>query len=267
MWRRDSLLKRMIFSKPIEYIMGTLAVLIVLLYLSEFYYHDPQWGKTVALIETTIVSIFAFEYFIKLWFTDDKWGYIRTHWIELLSIIPLSVFFQSLRLIRVLRIVILLQYAFHHWEPVLRRNTFFYVTFLTFSVVILASFAVYHFESAVPDPSMENIGDALWWSWVTTTTVGYGDITPKTPEGRLIAAVLMLVGISFLGVMTGTIASYFIRMFHNYESVHDAQLKTIHHQLNQLDKLTREDMEDLQQTLIFLWEREQLKKQNRRDFD
>jgi voltage-gated potassium channel len=53
-------------------------------------------------------------------------------------------------------------------------------------------------------------GDALWWSFVTTTTVGYGDISPKTALGKLIAVMLMIVGIGFLGMLTGTISTYFI---------------------------------------------------------
>jgi voltage-gated potassium channel len=58
--------------------------------------------------------------------------------------------------------------------------------------------------------TVDTLGDAYWWAIVTVTTVGYGDVSPKTGEGRLIAAVLMLVGIGVIGVFTATLASFFL---------------------------------------------------------
>jgi voltage-gated potassium channel len=55
----------------------------------------------------------------------------------------------------------------------------------------------------------KSFGDALWWSIVTTTTVGYGDISPATPIGRIIAIILMIFGIGMIGMLTGTITTYF----------------------------------------------------------
>ncbi len=54
---------------------------------------------------------------------------------------------------------------------------------------------------------IRHFGDALWWAITTVTTVGYGDVTPVTPEGRLVAVVLMLAGIGVIGVFTATVAS------------------------------------------------------------
>lgn len=53
--------------------------------------------------------------------------------------------------------------------------------------------------------------DALWWSFVTVTTVGYGDISPVSSFGRVIAGLLMAFGIGFIGMLTGTIATFFIK--------------------------------------------------------
>jgi len=54
------------------------------------------------------------------------------------------------------------------------------------------------------------LGDGIWWSVVTSTTVGYGDLSPVTPIGRGLAVVLMIVGIGTIGMITGSIATYFI---------------------------------------------------------
>ena len=58
--------------------------------------------------------------------------------------------------------------------------------------------------------SMTSFGDSLWWAIVTATTVGYGDLSPVTTEGRIIAVALMLVGIGVIGVFTATVASWFV---------------------------------------------------------
>jgi voltage-gated potassium channel len=67
-------------------------------------------------------------------------------------------------------------------------------------------FAVEHGENK----SIVTIGDAFWWAIVTITTVGYGDVSPVTTEGRLIAVALMILGIGFIGVFTATITSFFL---------------------------------------------------------
>jgi voltage-gated potassium channel len=59
------------------------------------------------------------------------------------------------------------------------------------------------------NPEFANFGDALWWGIVTLTTVGYGDIVPKTPTGRWAAVAIMITGIAVLGLLSGSLASFF----------------------------------------------------------
>jgi len=75
-------------------------------------------------------------------------------------------------------------------------------------VVVLGSLVAYHAEHPT-NPGFATIGDALWWGIVTLTTVGYGDIVPKTTTGRWAAVVIMLTGIAVLGLLAGSLASFF----------------------------------------------------------
>ena len=77
---------------------------------------------------------------------------------------------------------------------------------VTVLVTIVAGISI-HFTDKKNFP---NIGDSLWWAIQTVTTVGYGDLVPTSPIGRLVAAVVMLVGIGFLTVVTAAITSTFI---------------------------------------------------------
>src|SRR5262249_37901948 len=75
-------------------------------------------------------------------------------------------------------------------------------------VVVLGSLVAYHAEHPT-NPGFATIGDALWWGIVTLTTVGYGDIVPKTTTGRWAAVVIMFTGIAVLGLLAGSLASFF----------------------------------------------------------
>ena len=75
-------------------------------------------------------------------------------------------------------------------------------------VLVIASLVAYQAEH-LTNPGFATIGDALWWGIVTLTTVGYGDIVPKTPTGRWAAVVIMITGVAVLGVLAGSLASFF----------------------------------------------------------
>ena len=72
-------------------------------------------------------------------------------------------------------------------------------------------------ERSSPSGNIKNFGDGLWWAFTTITTVGYGDRYPTTTEGRVLAVCLMVLGISLLGVISATIAAWFVRLMQNEE--------------------------------------------------
>jgi len=103
-----------------------------------------------------------------------------------------------------------------------KHRKFHYVALATVVVLGLGALGIFTVERG-QNNNIQSVGDAFWWAVVTTTTVGYGDVSPVTVEGRLIAVALMFVGIGFLGIMTATITSFFLEPEKGTEERHSIE--------------------------------------------
>jgi len=242
-----------------EISLGILAIFsVVLLIIQERTTLPLHEEKLLDDIDFIIWCIFVADYFLHLFLTKEKKDYVKEHVIELTAILPFNALFKGVRAIRLfqlfrvpssflfLRIVKLLAYfgrTHRYLSRFLRRNNFQYVLFITISMVLFGAIAIRYFENI-------NFHDALWWSFVTTT-IGYGDMVPTTTGGRVIATILMLVGIGFISILTGTIASFFIAPDKEQESNNDFINVTIH-KLENFDNLTLREVQDICQVLMSL---------------
>ncbi|RMD54041.1 MAG: potassium channel protein [Nitrospirae bacterium] len=98
---------------------------------------------------------------------------------------------------------------FKQFLKVIRDKKVTRLLFLTSIIILIGTVSIVHFEKGL-NHNINNVFDGLWWSFVTITTVGYGDIFPITVKGRIIAMFLMLTGIGLLGMFTATIATIFV---------------------------------------------------------
>lgn len=178
-------------------------------------------------------AAFAVEYAIKLWLAVDKRAFLRHHLLDL-ALVAIPVL-RPLRLARLLRIVRLGRVVLVLGEGLRRARALFthhdlHFVLLTVAAIILsgAGLEVVFERHAVGPTAIHNFGDALWWAVVTVTTVGYGDKIPITGAGRWVATALMFTGIGLVGVLTATVASYFVQEQHTQElAVIKSQLQEI----------------------------------------
>jgi voltage-gated potassium channel len=175
---------------------------------------------TVTLISLAIMVIFYLpgigaETKRVAFFAPDKLAYLKWGWLDFLGSLPALPAFRLFRLWRLVRLVrILRRMSIRQlWRTFTRRraeSTLMITVLLVILVLGFASFTIVFFEAPAREANITTAADAIWWSLVSMTTVGYGDRFPVTEQGRLVAVLLMLVGIALFSVLTSYLSSGFI---------------------------------------------------------
>lgn len=212
------------------------SIMFILVLVSLFFAFSDD--RTFVELDWAIWVIFVLDYVIRLIRSENKWTYFKKHPLELISIIPFDSIFRAARLVRLFRVIRLLGIGTRYLTPVyklLKTNGLDKVLIVTIILLFIIPIPIVLLE-----PSITTFADALWWAVVTTTTVGYGDISPETPIGRTLAVILMLVGIGIIGTLTSAITSFF-----NKESKksHEDQFLEILKKIEGIESLTKEDIE------------------------
>uniref|UniRef100_A0AAU2JPM9 Potassium channel family protein n=1 Tax=Streptomyces sp. NBC_00049 TaxID=2903617 RepID=A0AAU2JPM9_9ACTN len=183
---------------------------------------DSAVHRACTYAEWVVWGAFAVDYLVRLVLAADRGRFVRTHWLDLAAVVlPLV---QPLRLLRLVATLLLVGRR-ARMAPQIRLTT--YVAGAVVGLLMFGSLAVLSVERDAPDGNIKNLGDAVWWSFTTMTTVGYGDHSPTTGLGRVLAVGLMLSGIALLGVVTANIAAWFIARFERDDQVERLQLAAI----------------------------------------
>lgn len=173
-------------------------------------------------VEWVVWAAFAGDYAVRLVLAPARWTFVRRHPLALLAVLLPMV--QPLRLLRLVSTLLLAGQRARMASQV-RLTT--YVAGSCLGLLMFGSLAVLEVERDSPTGTIKNLGDAVWWSFTTMTTVGYGDFAPTTGLGRMLAVGLMLSGIALLGVVTANIAAWFISRFESDTAADRMQTEAI----------------------------------------
>lgn len=172
----------------------------------------PAQAERLDLIDYALTAVFFAEFTIRLWVAPVRSRYLRSHWVDALALIPTVRGVRLLRLLRLLRLIRTFAGLFRvlsGFERMARHRNLAFLFLAWGAVMVVCSSGLYLAENGVND-QIQSPADALWWGIVTLTTVGYGDIYPKTAEGRIAAGVLMVLGITLFAGITATITSFLL---------------------------------------------------------
>lgn len=222
-------------SKAIDvFILGLIFLNVIAVILETVPELEKQFATLFASFEIFSVVVFASEYVVRLWacvedpaFARPLTGRIRfalrpMSIIDLVAILPAFLSFgavdlrvlRALRLFRLLRIAKASRYvaALSLFTSVVktRREELILTTMLMVVLLVFASSAIYFAENGAQPDKFSSIPASMWWAVATLTTVGYGDVFPVTPLGKLAAGVVAILGIGFFALPTAIIGSGFL---------------------------------------------------------
>lgn len=181
-----------------------------------------QWGRALFAAEMTFTVLFTIEYILRLVTVRRPFSYARSPLgvIDLLAVAPTWLaflfsgpqFFLTVRVLRLLRIFRILKLTEYLAEAgvitsALRasRRKIFVFLFAVGTMVVLIGATIYVVEG--PGNGFTSIPNAMYWAVVTLTTVGYGDLSPRTPFGKFLASAVMILGYAIIAVPTGIVTS------------------------------------------------------------
>lgn len=219
--------------------MFVLSLIFLALFIVSF--KPPQEYKSfIEFSLNAIWVIFAIEFFSRLGLSKDKIKFIKENWID-----ALVVLFPALRPLRILRVLFLLPTLIRPFVVVRRimvMNGFIYALAITLTLLIGGAYTVFLFEREAPQGNIKDFSTALWWAFITVTTIGYGDVYPVTLLGKIVTGILVFLGITLFGMLTANLASFFFMNIHKEVTLHDIQSKltNLESKLDDLEKLLRE---------------------------
>ena len=196
-------------EKVWSFVLTALAVLFLIAFSIPAFVTDLTDGarNSIELVQWVCWLAFALDLTFGLATSSNKRDYLMKHPLEIASV--LLPFLRPLRLMRVI------SFGSLALQKIAMGKQFA----ITIKVAVTAVFVSYIAavqitisERSVEGSNIKTLGDGLWWAVTTVTTVGYGDRFPTTTEGRILAVMLMLVGISLVGVITASVASWFVRL-------------------------------------------------------
>jgi len=207
---------------------------------------SPAVHNVVLTIDGVLCLIFLADFFLRLTRASRKRTYLidERGWLDFLGSLP----FPGLRLARLFRMArvssILRRYGPRRiWEMIAvdrAGSALLGTLFLTIIVLEFGSIFVLAAEARADNPNILTASDALWWSYVTVTTVGYGDRFPVTTSGRLVGVAMLTIGVGLFGVLTGFLANAFLAPTKSTPDPNGQPAEDLRSEIEELKRLVHE---------------------------
>jgi voltage-gated potassium channel len=233
---------------PWDWLVLVVAVVSLLLVVLETFLHIPPGVLSVLrTVDTLSCLVFLADVFVRWRREKFAASYWRWAWIDVLASIPFEPAFRSLQAIRIyrfIRLVRVLRKLSTLTSGTSLNEKLLALPGVTLVMVLFSTMLMVEVERSAANATIKSGGDALWWALTTVTTVGYGDTYPVTTEGRIIASVMMLIGIALFGSMSAIVTSKLIlpketrdheELRHEIRSLH-AEIRELRRHLPDLPK-------------------------------
>ncbi len=234
------------------FIVAVILINILVIILNSVEELGDKYGDIFMLINIVCVAVFTVEYFFRMWACTAGGGqyehplFGRLQFavspfplIDVLAILPFYLaltplpialdlsFLRVLRLLRILRIAKIGRYSdsIKILGNVIKekKEQLVAVLFLLVLFVIVASALIYEFEGGPDVKGFHHIPECMWWSITTLTTVGYGDVVPTTPEGKIVGGIIAVSGIVFYALPTAIVGAGFMQEYQKKKSKKDKE--------------------------------------------
>ncbi len=199
-----------------EIFIGILSVLSIFNLVLLYAINDTSLDTVLLVINAILSGVFLIDFTFRLFTAESKTHYFFRNfgWADLLASLP----FQQVKVLRVFRLVrvfrLLRAYGVANVARGLLRDRAgsALLTLLLMGILVLefGSLEILHVEQHAPGANITTASDALWYTIVTISTVGYGDRYPVTNEGRIVGSLIILVGVGIFGTFTGYLANLFL---------------------------------------------------------
>ena len=241
-----------------------IAILItIVLGLMVFEFSNPKLSQDILwkifIIDSLCCLVFQINFFSELFMSSSKRWYIRNHWIDFITSIPIPSYeimrsgrvirlFRLLRILRVLRVIKLIKLVSFFWRGMdslseildvkLMKRTIIY----SFGLLIIGAFLINHIEFSNSVNKTDSYKESLWWSFNAIVTGGFADIyNPKTSGGMALTTLLVFVGMILISVFTATLISMMVgdesnKTSDNIKLYVENRLKDIEKKIDRLDK-------------------------------
>ncbi|EXF45101.1 ion transporter [Pseudomonas sp. BAY1663] len=232
---------------PFQIFILVLSIYVIGALLADLFFVLPaDVSALLGYLDNIVCFFFFLDFWMRLQRAENKLQFMRWGWIDLLASVPAgglqaAKLFRAFQILRVLRAIKSLQLI---WRILFRNRAEGIVASAATATMLLVAFGAITMllvEAPNPESSINTPEEALWWAFVTVTTVGYGDFYPVTSLGRIVAVMLMVSGVGLFGSFAAYIGSLFVADKSEEDSrEQQADREVMNRLLVQVESLTRE---------------------------